>query len=238
VKTKRRILDLARNTLEGHRGDAHQEFRAVVAANGYEMSRGGWVKFGGENVCRGWEAFAYMVSATQEIVLRDVPRAEVAEVAREAEAREYAAPTETRAPLDVVASPDEDLDTLASASAMIEAVAGKYGLDLQDVGAATAAGYAPEDGAVEITYLYTTRIPTVRLGNLTEVRALLVEEATAVHEGPCQSGAALDCAGTGFLRILPESMLSGSDRESMIQCVPCYEASALAYVRKLHRYEA
>lgn len=55
-------------------------------------------------------------------------------------------------------------------------------------------------------------------------------------EGACESGASLACEGFGFLRLLPESMLPGAERQCLLQCVECYDASASAYVRKLHRY--
>lgn len=50
--------------------------------------------------------------------------------------------------------------------------------------------------------------------------------------GQCQSGAALDCEGTGVLRTLPESLLAGGTPESIIQCGPCVKASASALARK------
>lgn len=69
------------------------------------------------------------------------------------------------------------------------------------------------------------------------------ERYYGVTEGACQSGASIECeAGLpggipnpGVWRILPESMLPGSERAAMYQCLACYEASAEAYVRKLHR---
>jgi hypothetical protein len=56
--------------------------------------------------------------------------------------------------------------------------------------------------------------------------------------GPCESGAALDCEGTGTRATLPESMLPGQTPESIIQCGPCRTASAAAYSRKVSRYAA
>jgi hypothetical protein len=53
--------------------------------------------------------------------------------------------------------------------------------------------------------------------------------------GTCKSGAALGCEGTGFKRILPESMIPGSTPESMIQCTPCYERSAEKYAALMAR---
>ncbi len=54
--------------------------------------------------------------------------------------------------------------------------------------------------------------------------------------GQCESGAALDCEGTGTRSTLPESMLPGQAPETMIQCGPCRKASAAAYSRKRARY--
>jgi hypothetical protein len=54
--------------------------------------------------------------------------------------------------------------------------------------------------------------------------------------GQCESGAALDCEGTGTRATLPESMLPGSTPETMIQCGPCRKASAAAYTRKRPAY--
>lgn len=201
MKTPKRIKALADYTLGGHRGDAHQEFRAVVAANGYTMSRGGWVKdLNGDNVCRGWEAFAYMVTHTNEIILSE--------------------PVITQDEF-----PSADPEVISGALATVT--------DLRPRLAATKPEHVDED-PVEIRYLYSTRVPTVRLSAMTTVQARIVEEATAIREGACESGAALDCAGTGFRRILPESMLPGQDRASLIQCSPCYEWSATRYVAKLH----
>lgn len=54
---------------------------------------------------------------------------------------------------------------------------------------------------------------------------------------PCQSGAALDCTGTGIERQQPEAMLTG-DREIVPMCLPCYEVHADRYVRVSHRMDA
>lgn len=54
--------------------------------------------------------------------------------------------------------------------------------------------------------------------------------------GQCESGAALECEGVGTRSTLPESMLPGSEPETMIQCGPCLKASAAAYTRKRPRY--
>lgn len=102
---------------------------------------------------------------------------------------------------------------------------------------------APEDPErdeeMSLVYLYSTRVPTIRLTDLTTVDAYVQEEIPGIHEGLCQSHASLECSeddpNPGFLRVLPESMLPNAEREQMIQCLPCYEASAEAYVRKLHR---
>jgi hypothetical protein len=92
---------------------------------------------------------------------------------------------------------------------------------------------------IKFVYFYTTRVPTVSISDMTTVDAYLTEEVEGgAPEGKCQSGAALDCTGYGWLRVLPESMLPGSEMEQMIQCVPCHEASAAAYVRKLHVAES
>lgn len=95
------------------------------------------------------------------------------------------------------------------------------------------------DEDMTLVYFYTTRVPTVRLSDLTSVDSYVTEEIPGIHEGLCQSHASLECSeddpGFGFLRVLPESMLPNAEREQMIQCLPCYEASAEAYVRKLHR---
>ena len=194
MKTSERIMALAENTLAGHRGSDHQEFRAVVATNGYEMSRGGWVTFGGEHVTRGWESFAYMVSQTMEIVLAEPKAIEELEDIEELEAEEIAA--------------DEATETEPMEYA----------------------------STVEVSYLYATRVPTVRLSDMTLVQVLITEDRTEAEVGECESGAALGCLKTGVRRVLPESLLPGSDKEHMIQCVPCFDASAEAYARKLHHY--
>jgi hypothetical protein len=92
---------------------------------------------------------------------------------------------------------------------------------------------------IRFVYFYTTRVPTVSISDMTTVDAYLTEEVEGgAPEGTCQSGAALDCTGYGWLRVLPESMLPGNELEQCIQCIPCHEASAAAYVRKLHVAEA
>lgn len=57
-------------------------------------------------------------------------------------------------------------------------------------------------------------------------------------EGQCESGASLECdldnPNRGIMRTLPESMLPNSEPVRIIQCLPCYEASAEAYIRKYH----
>lgn len=225
MKTNKRIRVLAEDTRLGHRASAHQEFRAVVAANGYEMSRGGWVKFGDENVCRGWEALAGLV-LDGSIVLRE-PAAimdplgavvETAEAAAET-AEEHGFPYPTRGLLPEV---DEILDR-RRAAALAETAS--------EILAAAANPERPE-----VTYFYTTRTQTIPLSDLTSVTTVIVDEALAETEGECESGAALNCEGRGFRRVLPESMLGGGVPEQVIQCVPCYEASAAAYARKAHRY--
>jgi len=210
MKTNKRIRVLAEDTRLGHRASAHQEFRAVVESNGYEMSRGGWVKFGGEHVTRGWESLASMV-LDGSIILREPAEAEEAE--RETYSREYAN-TGTTFTTEPVAIP---LDVVAEAAATITE---------------TAEELAP---APRVVYFYTTRTHTIPLSELAEVTTVIQDEATAETEGPCESGAALNCAGSGFLRVLPESLLGGQ-AERIIQCQPCYEVSAQAYARKAHHY--
>lgn len=213
MKTPKRIMVLAADTLAGHRAAAHQEFRAIVAANGYQMSRGGWVTFGGEHVCRGWEAFAYMVHETKEIVLKDTDAAKA---------------EPTRAPLDVVAEPEPM--TVADVARVFDVPAELLAapIDLEP----TAEELAP---APRVVYFYTTRTHTIPLSECAEVTTVIQDEATAETEGPCESGAALNCEGSGFLRVLPESLLGGQ-AERIIQCQPCYEVSAQAYARKAHHY--
>lgn len=250
MKTPKGIMALARDTLAGHRGQSHQDFRTVVAANGYEMQRGGWVKFGGENVCRGWEAFAYMVCESREIVLQDLLPDEAVEAQNETPAmlQESATTFSTNnAPVEYAgahifrengtgrcgypdcngpgSSPNHVVPTTLDFSGYWEA--SHKPLDV-----------VAEPQSEEFVYFYTTRTETIPLTENTDASAMLTETLTAYEEGPCESGAALDCAGKGFRRVLPESMLPGSKREQVIQCLPCYEASANAYVRKLHRYPA
>jgi hypothetical protein len=90
-----------------------------------------------------------------------------------------------------------------------------------------------------ITYLSTTRTPTVSLTQYTDISATFTEDISDEDDGLCQSGASLECSrenpNPGIMRFLPESMLPGSQPERMLQCLPCYEASALAYIRKLHK---
>lgn len=94
------------------------------------------------------------------------------------------------------------------------------------------------EAAPEVSYFYATRTPTVRLSDMTVVDAIITEGIMGVTEGLCESGASLECSledpSMGILRTLPESMLPGQERTILLQCLPCYEASAEAYVRKLH----
>ncbi len=87
-----------------------------------------------------------------------------------------------------------------------------------------------------ITLAYVTQTAPVEVSPGSSVMVVLEHEVRANTEGVCESGAALACEGEGFLRILPESMLPGQERTQVTQCLPCYEASAAAYVRKLHHY--
>jgi hypothetical protein len=227
VKTNKRIMALAENTLEGHRGSDHQEFRAVVEANGYKMARGGWVTLGDETVCRGWNAFSYMVAMTKEIILREVPAAEVA------------ADREFVMAKDITVHEAEDALEAGEVDYADDSRFPTRGLipevdAIRDRKIAELTATAPAD--LEVAYFYATRVPTVRLGQLTTGFVHFTEERADFTEGQCVSGAALDCTGTGFLRILPESLLPGQERAEMIQCIPCHEASAAAYVRKLHHY--
>jgi hypothetical protein len=97
---------------------------------------------------------------------------------------------------------------------------------------------APAGRALEFSYLYATRVPTVPLTDRTAVEATLTERILGATEGLCESGAALECSlenpNMAIYRVLPESMLPGQEPTRMFQCLPCYEASAEAYVRKLH----
>jgi hypothetical protein len=101
--------------------------------------------------------------------------------------------------------------------------------------------YSPEAAPVTVV-LYRTQTPTIQLSEGTAVDAVITEEILGVTEGLCESGASLECSledpSMGLLRTLPESMLPGQERTVMLQCLPCYEASAEAYVRKLHRATA
>lgn len=205
MKTSKRIMALAENVLEGHKGAEFQEFREIVKANGYEMV-GPFLRFGGENVARGWAGFAYMVHQTQEVILREP--ASITEGIKLTPAMEEVPEPERENPF-----PYPTRGLIPEVDAILDAAA-----------------------ATRITYLYTTRTPTIPLSEVMEVVTVIQDESTADTEGKCQSGAALDCTGTGFRRILPESMLPGSEREAMIQCAPCFEASAAAYARKAHHY--
>jgi hypothetical protein len=132
----------------------------------------------------------------------------------EAEAEEMAADEAKATPVDMAPLPDGERDL--------------YKVETSE----------PHD-APEVSYFYSTRTPTVRLSDMTVVDALITEGVMGVTEGLCESGASLECSkedpSMGILRTLPESMLPGQEPAQMIQCLPCYEASAMAYVRKLHR---
>lgn len=61
---------------------------------------------------------------------------------------------------------------------------------------------------------------------------------TNIHptsEGACESGAALGCTGIGSLRVLPESLAPGGEPESILQCMPCYNYSALRLTATMER---
>jgi hypothetical protein len=128
---------------------------------------------------------------------------------------------------------EEAGDEEAALDRIEEAEAEEMAADEAATAAPAAGGAAPESA-----YLYTTRTPTIVLTERTTVDAMISEEIIGVTEGPCQSGAALECdraaPNMGLLRTLPESMLPGQERTIILQCLPCYEASAEAYVRKLH----
>jgi len=47
------------------------------------------------------------------------------------------------------------------------------------------------------------------------------------RHGACESQAALGCTRIGSLRVLPESLAPGGEPESILQCMPCYNYSAL-----------
>jgi hypothetical protein len=68
--------------------------------------------------------------------------------------------------------------------------------------------------------------------------ATFTEPVNRFDSGACQSQAALTCGidepNYGIMRVLPESMLPNSEPEYIYQCTDCYEASAEAYLRKLH----
>lgn len=236
MKTNKRIRVLAEDTRLGNRSSAHQEFRAVVAANGYVMHRGGAVKFGDETVCRGWLEFSQMVMRG-DIVLREPAEAE--ETERETYSREYAntgttfSETAVRTPLDVV--PDHFPYPTPGLIPEVDAIRARR---LAETAAEIleAAQGVTASTRTEVTYFYATRSQTIPLTELTEVTVVIQDEADPNTEGECQSGAALNCEGRGFLRVLPESLLDTPEGERIIQCVPCYEASAAAYARKAHRY--
>ena len=101
---------------------------------------------------------------------------------------------------------------------------------------------AEADEAPVTVVMYRTQTPPIHLSSGTIVEALITEEVIGVTEGLCESGASLECSledpSMGLLRTLPESMLPGQERAIMLQCLPCYEASAEAYIRKLHRVSA
>ena len=206
MKTPKRILALASSTNQGHRASAHEEFRAVVEANGYIMSRGGYVKdLGGNHICRGWAAFSEGVLAGDILLSEPAAIAELEDV-EELEAEEMAADALRLAP--VIQLPVRETE--------------------------------PETGdrPVDITYLYATRSETIILTDRSVVTGVIHEAVTGLEEGACESGAAFGCLGEGFRRVLPESMAPGQERESMIQCVPCYEYSADKYIRLTHGSEA
>jgi hypothetical protein len=84
-------------------------------------------------------------------------------------------------------------------------------------------------------YLYETRTPVIALTVETKVSLLLAEKVTG-EKGSCESQASLACdlgdPGAGVWRILPESLLADGEPEYMFQCLPCFEASAEALLRK------
>lgn len=73
--------------------------------------------------------------------------------------------------------------------------------------------------------------------NSEKLSVVLSADLPSVTPAPCESGAALDCAGTGIERQQPEAMLTG-DREYQNLCTPCYEYHAGRYVRVAHRMDA
>lgn len=218
MRTSKRIKTLAAQVENGNRADEFQEFRAITLANGYRMYPGGWVKFGDEYVTRGWSAFAGLVTSGLVILIEPANITNTIEIAAKAqaftvldieEAKENPYPYPTRGLIPEV---DAILDQReAEATETIPAT-------------------------VEVSYLYATRVPTVRLSDMTMVQIVITEDRGDAEVGDCQSGAALGCLKTGVRRVLPESLLPGSEREDMIQCVSCFEASAAAYSRKLHHY--
>lgn len=70
--------------------------------------------------------------------------------------------------------------------------------------------------------------------NRAKLSAVLSSGLPDITPGPCESGASLACTGIGSTRLLPESMLPGSEPEYMQQCDPCYDYSAERYVRVRH----
>jgi hypothetical protein len=89
------------------------------------------------------------------------------------------------------------------------------------------------DGELALVYWYTTRVPTVRLSDLTSVDVVLSEEAHGYVEAECEIRGP-ECTGHGFLRVDPLSMLPGGERAQRVQCLADYEAAAAEYVTKLH----
>lgn len=198
-----------------------RDFKAAMGLLGYEGARG----LGVVNHTTGG------VAARSWVGLAEMLLAELAESVNEA--HEEAA--------EMVDYSDDSLFPTRGLLPEVDAARDRKLAEVADsvLTAATRVGTQPgEEGSFRITYLYETRTPTITLSVDSRVSAFLVSEETAYTEGSCQSQASLECdpedPNTGFLRILPESMLPGAVRDRMIQCVPCYDASAEAYVRKLH----
>src|ERR1041384_1399640 len=186
MRPPKRIKALADNTLGGHRGDAHQEFRAVVAANGFTMSRGGWGKdANGDNVCRGWETFAYMVTHTNEITLSEPQAIVELEDVEEAEAEEMEEDARRLAP--VIQLPVREAEPAAEE---MEEDARRLAPVIQ-LPVREAEPEAADAPPVTITYLYTTRSETISLTDRTAVETVIHEVVTGLEEGACQSGASL-----------------------------------------------
>ena len=191
-------------------------FKFYAASLGWEGVRGGGVvnHIEGARVKSYAALAALLLNANKREELEDVEEAEAEEL--EADARAAANWAESQA---------LNLAEAEAARAENEAPGGIYAPPIHE--------------EVKFVYYYTTRVPTVPISNLTSVDTYLTEEVEGgAPEGACQSGAALGCTGYGWLRVLPESMLPGSEMEQCIQCIPCHEASAAAYVRKLHIAEA